>query len=424
MRRIAACKFILVIVVSVIAVSVGNSQNNQNSAIKISDNGHYFLDREGRPFFWQGDTEWELFRYFTVAEARALLTERKKQGFNVIQVMVNGVFPEWGSAKGMKTWEGIQAWKNGNPITPDEKYFERVDSIVSIADKLGIILVMGVYHAKDDDARRITVLNAKQWTSWLAKHFYHSMNVVYGMYPHADLASLPMIRTAVQGILEEDKGNHLITMHPDPSPASSSFMHTEFWLSFNTLQTWSTDLMNYDMIRSDYVRLPVKPVVDGEARYEEEDGTTPFEVRRAGYWSCLAGGFYSYGHRDNWKSPQTWRNWYATPGALQMKILGDFFRSIDWWKMVPDQTIFGKWTNGNVAARSSDGSWIVAYVTDKAPFSINLKYITASSNATGWWMNPLTGEKTRMDTFKTAESKSFIMPGGWQDAVLFLERKQ
>jgi hypothetical protein len=243
------------------------------------------------------------------------------------------------------------------------------------------------------------------------------------MYPHADIASAPVIRGTVQGILESDGGNHLITMHPDPSPASSSFMHTEFWLSFNTLQTWSTDMMNYDMVRSDYVRLPVKPVVNGEARYEEGDGTTPFQVRRAGYWSYLAGGFYSYGHRDNWKSPQTWRGWYATPGALQMKILGEFFRSIDWWKIVPDQLIFEKWINGNVAAHSSDGDWILAYLTDKAPVTLKLNYVTVSGSVTGWWINPLTGERTKTGTYKTSENRTFMIPKGWQDAVLFLEKQ-
>ena len=421
MKHNSVIRLLLIIILTVILVNKNEAQNYPASAIKISDNGHYFVDGEARPFFWQGDTEWELFRYFSAAEAKAFLVERKNQGFNVIQVMLNGVFPEWGSAKGMKAWAGLQAWKNGNPLTPDEKYFKRVDSIVSIADQLGIILVVGVYHAKDDDARRITVLNVKQWTSWLANRYLNQKNIIYSMYPHADPASFPMIRTAVQGILENDKGNHMITMHPDPSPTSSSFMHTEFWLSFNTLQTWSTDLMNYDMVRSDYVRIPFKPVVDGEARYEEEDGTTAFQVRRSAYWSCLAGGFYTYGHRDNWKSPKTWKDWYVSPGALQMKIMGDFFRSIDWWKMVPDQTIFKKWTNGNIGARSLDGNWIVAYLTDKSPDTINLGFITASSKATGWWINPLSGERTRIGEYSTTESKTFTMPSDWQDAILLLK---
>lgn len=181
-------------------------------------------------------------------------------------------------------------------------------------------------------------------------------------------------------------------------------------------------MMNYDMVRSDYVRFPPKPVVNGEARYEEEDGTSAFAVRRVGYWSYLAGGFYSYGHRDNWKSPLTWKNWYSTPGALQMKVMGDFFRSIEWWKIIPDQLIFEKWINGDVAARSSDGDWIVAYLTDKAPVTLKLNCITVSKSATGWWINPISGDRTKIGTFKTSENKTFMLPDGWEDAVLFLER--
>ena len=413
----------LILILSVVMIKEVNSQPAATTALNISENGHYFLDRNGNPFFWQGDTEWELFRYLTARDAGALLTERRKQGFNVIQVMITGVFPEWGIMTGMDSWKGIKAWKNDDPLTPDENYFRRVDSIISIAEKLDIILVIGVYHSRDNDAGRITALNAKQWAIWLARRYKDSKNIIYSMYPHAESSSATVIRGTVAGILESDGGRHLITMHPDPSPASSSFMHSEFWLTFNTLQTWSTNMMNYDMVRSDYERWPFKPVVDGEARYEEEDGTTPFEVRRAAYWSCLAGGFYSYGHRDNWKSPDTWRSWYDSPGARQMKIMGEFFRSIEWWKMIPDQTVFEKWINGNVAARSTDGGWIVAYITDKAPFRVKLNAITAGTSADAWWINPVTGERTKTGTYKTSENRNFMLPDGWQDAVLFIEKQ-
>jgi hypothetical protein len=413
----------LIFILSGMVINEGNSQTSAKTALTISENGHYFIDGSGHPFFWQGDTEWELFRYLTAKNAGALLSERKKQGFNVIQVMVTGVFQEWGVMAGMNPWTGIKAWLNDDPLKPDENYFSRVDSIISMAEKLDIMLVIGVYHARDCDAGRITAMNAKQWAAWLARRYKDQGNIIYSMYPHAEPASATVIRGTVQGILESDRGSHLITMHPDPSPASSSFMHNEFWLSFNTLQTWSTDLMNYDMVSSDYTRWPFKPVVDGEARYEEEDGTTPFAVRRAAYWSCLAGGFYSYGHRDNWKSPATWRSWYDSPGAGQMKIMGEFFRSIEWWKMIPDQSVFEKWINGNVAVRSSDGGWIAAYITGKAPFAVKLNNITAGKAADVWWISPVTGERTKTGTFKTSEIRTFTLPDGWQDAILLIEKQ-
>ncbi len=399
------------------------SQTTPNSFIKISKNGRYFVDENSKPFFWQGDTEWELFHFFPFSEAKALLLERRNQGFNVIQVMATGVYPEWGQMQGMKPWKGIQAWLNNNPLTPDENYFQRADSIIATAEEYGILLVIGIYHARDNDEGRITTQNAKTWAKWIAQRYRNSKNIVWSMYPHADPSSQPVVRATVQGILEGDGGTHLITMHPDPSPTSSSFMHKEFWLSFNTLQTWSCDLMNYDMVIADYERIPVKPAVNGEARYEDEDGITPFEVRRAGYWSYLAGGFYSYGHGNNWKSPLTWRSWFNSPGAKQMMILGNLFRSIEWWNLIPDQSIFVNRVNGNTAARSTDGDWIMAYLTNMDSVGIKLDFITESTTATGMWIDPLTGNRTRIGTFPVTENRVFIPPKGWQDAILFIGKE-
>ncbi len=394
------------------------------AAIKISENRRYFVDANGKPFFWQGDTEWELFHLLSIADAKALLLERHKQGFNAIQVMATGVYPEWGATKGMKPWDATQqAWLDNNPLTPNETYFKRADEIVAAANEYGMVLVVGVYHARDQDEGRISTQNAKTWAKWLGQRYKHASNIVWSMYPHADASSEPVVRATVQGLLEADGGAHLITMHPDPSPTSSSFLHNEFWLAFNTLQTWSSDFMNYDMVRADYLRLPAKPVVDGEARYEEEDGTTPLETRRAGYWACLAGGFYTYGHRDNWMSPQTWRGWYDSPGAKQIQVMGDLFRSIQWWHLVPDRAVLLDWTTGNAAARSSDGDWILAYLTGNSPVNVKLSSITASDLASAWWVDPRTGARTKIGIFATSRTKEFTPPSGWQDAILFVEKE-
>jgi len=416
-------KLVFSIILLILPCLQCSSQSPGSSFINISKDGRYFIDENDKPFFWQGDTEWELFHLFTVPEAKGLLLERKNQGFNVIQVMVTGVYPEWGQMQGMKPWEGMQAWLDNNPLTPDETYFKRADSIVAIAGEYGMMIAMGVYHARDNDEGRINTQNAKAWAKWLANRYKYSKNIIWSMYPHADPSSCPVVRATVQGILEGDGGTHLITMHPDPSPTSSSFMHTEFWLSFNTLQTWSTDLMNYDMVIADYKRIPVKPVVDGEARYEDEDGTTPFEVRRAGYWACLAGGFYSYGHGNNWKSPLTWRNWYNSPGARQMTILGNLFRSIEWWELIPDQSVFVNWIYGNVAARSKDGDWILAYLTKKDTVSIKMDYIIGSGTVTGWWIDPSTGDRKKIGIFNLPGKQDFIPPAEWQDVILLIKKE-
>jgi hypothetical protein len=178
------------------------------------------------------------------------------------------------------------------------------------------------------------------------------------------------------------------------------------------------------MVRLDFNLVPPKPVVNGEARYEEEDGTTPLEVRRAGYWACLAGGFHSYGHRDNWMSPRTWREWIGSPGAGQIKIMGDIFRSIAWWKLVPDLTIFTAPVMGNAAAYSPDGDCILVYLTGGASESLHLDRITAADMAVAHWINPENGVRIKIGEFSTKGVETFTPPEGWEDAVLIIGKER
>ena len=56
---------------------------------------------------------------------------------------------------------------------------------------------------------------------------------MWSMYPRAEAAYVPVCRALAEGLQEGDGGAHLITVHPDPSPASSNFLHGEPWLASN-----------------------------------------------------------------------------------------------------------------------------------------------------------------------------------------------
>ena len=92
--------------------------------IRVSGNGRYFVDQNNRPFFWLGDTQWQLFRNFTIAEAETILENRRSKGFTAIQVMLTGV------GDGTKPNLTSQTpWINNNPDNPNEDYFKHVDSV-------------------------------------------------------------------------------------------------------------------------------------------------------------------------------------------------------------------------------------------------------------------------------------------------------
>lgn len=52
--------------------------------------GRCFLDQRGDPLFWLGDTQWELFRGYTLEEAKFTLENRGRIGFTL---QVSGTKP-------------------------------------------------------------------------------------------------------------------------------------------------------------------------------------------------------------------------------------------------------------------------------------------------------------------------------------------
>src|SRR5262249_29462937 len=56
--------------------------------LKVSANGRYFVDQDGKPFFYLGDTCWLLFQRLNRDEVEEYLKDRAGKGFTVIQAYV------------------------------------------------------------------------------------------------------------------------------------------------------------------------------------------------------------------------------------------------------------------------------------------------------------------------------------------------
>ena len=391
--------------------------------IRVSADGRYFVDEGGAPFFWLGDTQWELFRCFTLEDARTILEHRKRQGFTAIQIMITGV-----GEGNLPNLAGELPWVGNDPARPNEAYFRQMDRVVEIACELGLLVVPGVFHQLQRSL--ITTANARRYARWVAQRYAYEPNIVWSMYPAAEADYVPLLRELAAGLREGDEGTHMICVHPDPAPASSSFIHGEGWLSFNMIQTWLHYELVYGMVTADYARTPAKPVVMAEGGYEgAQCGKvhTPHLVRKQAWWSCLAGGYHSYGYNGNWESPGTWSSWIDSPGAAHMGVCRQVLTGLSkWWARVPDQSVFadgaGIGLTLNAAARSPAREWVLAYLSSNAPTSIRMDGTVDGGRAEASWIDPTSGARTRIGSFATAGERTFSPPDGWDDALLLFDK--
>jgi hypothetical protein len=391
--------------------------------VRVSANGRYFVDHEDRPVFWLGTTQWELFRGYKLEDAQLILDKSKDKGFVFVQTMLVGV----GDGSRANVY-AQKPWLDDNPLTPNEAYFRNVDVVVQAARERDLILYLMPYH--QTCRKRITVADARPWARWLARRYKEVPNIVWSLIPEAKPEFVPILRELATGLREGDGGAHLITVEPDPSPYSSSFIHSETWLDFNSLQTWRNVELIYPMVAHDYNLHPVKPVLMAEGAYEQgsEYGfdVTPLWVRRQAYYSYLAGGHHAYGHNDSWRILPTWKQALDAPGARQMGILRRVFEAHpQWWRLVPDQSLFatGGQTQGRVlhlAARHPEGKWAMIYLADPAEFSVNLASLEGPRVRT-LWIDPATGESVAIESHANTGVQPFRTPAGWEDSLLILE---
>lgn len=399
------------------------------SPIRVSPNGRYFVDQNNNPAFWLGDTQWELFRLFTPDTGLKILKDRQVKGFNVILIMLTGVKAWWDDAGQNRPYtnlDGEQPWIEADPLRPNERYFQHIDSMIRLGERSAQTFIVGVYHQWHEEI--IPVEKARAWARWVARRYHDVPNLIWSMYPKAQPEFIPVCRELAAGLQEGDGGTHLISVHPDPSISSSSFLHAEPWLAFNMIQT----CVDYDQIQAtvtaDYQRTPAKPVVMAEGGYEglEFDKLqTAHHIRKQAYWTQLAGGHHVYGHNDSWRFPMDWPKWLDAPGSRHLQVFKEVITSCEaWWTLVPDQSIIasgaGSSYNLNMAARSEAGSWQLVYFSQPAEINLNLSEIPEQGR-TFTWIDPRDDSRIPGESFAAKSMPAFTTPPGWEDALLLVK---
>jgi hypothetical protein len=386
--------------------------------LRVSENRRFLVDGDGSPFFYLGDTAWELFHRLSRGEAEQYLQDRASKGFTVIQAVAISEF----DGLTVPNANGDLPLIDGDPTRPNDAYFRHVDFVVDRAAELG--LHVGLLPTWGDKVGPMlwgtgpevfTPANAAIYGEFLGAR-YSDAPIVWihgGDRVPTEPRHLETWRAMAAGLARGDGGRHLMTFHPRGNATSAAFVHDEPWLDFNMLQSGHhrRDTANDEMIETDYAREPTKPCLDGEPCYEDHpvnwDPTLgwfdDWDARKAAYRALFAGAhghtygansvfqFWDGGDPGKFGARRPWLEALDLPGASQMIHARRLLESRPVLDRVPDQALIGSGGDGARATRDRAGTYGMVYLPSGRSVTVTLGLLAGDSIAASWF-DPRTGQ--------------------------------
>ncbi len=430
----------------------------KHGRLKISPNHHYLQYEDGTPFFWLGDTGWELFSRLTLDEINLYLDNRAAKGFNVIQAVLLSEF-----SMHRPNRYGQVSLENMDPLKPNEKYFSLVDSVVKLAFHKGMFMALvatwgdKVIKIWGEGPVIFDSAKAYRYGYWLGNRYKNFPNIIWilgGDRPARNDATdvVPVWRAMANGIIDATAHRCIITYHPPGENSSSSWLHQESWLDLNMIQSSHShrDAPTWEWVSRDWNLSPTKPVLDGEPNYEDHPAHPwpkwntdsgyfrDYDVRKQLYRSVFAGGCgVTYGHHAIWQfmsereevinyADRGWINALDRPGAFQAGYLKKLMESRPMPNRMRDQSIIvsGQGEKGEhiEAFRDNGNQYAMIYLPAGKKITINTSFIK-TDNIRASWFNPRNGEYQPIGSLKRQDAMEFTPPstGVQNDWVLVID---
>jgi hypothetical protein len=422
--------------------------------IVVSPNGRFLATQSGQPFFWLGDTAWELFHRLNRQETEAFLENRRQRGMNVIQAVILAEFDGLHAPNAY----GHVPLLGDDPTRLNEPYFRHVDFVIRLAAEKG--LYIGLLPTWGDKVNAMqwgtgpvifNPENARVYGELLGRRYRSEPNLIWILGGDRDAAGFEPIWDAMAAGIAAGLGRRpLCSYHPMGGAGSSTWFHDSTWLDVNMWQSGHTqaDAPNWEMIGADYRRLPARPVLDGEPCYEDHP-IDPFtrawqpafgrfgdhDVRKAAYRAVFAGACgHTYGHHSVWQfaSPARapinhpmpyWDEAILRPGAAQLLHLKNLMLSRPYFERIPDQALLlslpGDGPNHAQATRAAGGSYAFVYLP-QANQAVQVDLSRLNRPVAAWWFDPRSAQVLPLEYY-TAPTATFRTPPAGPDWVLVLD---
>ncbi|MEX2564578.1 MAG: DUF4038 domain-containing protein [Cyclobacteriaceae bacterium] len=416
------------------------------SFLKVSKSGEYLVEEDEKPFFWLGDTAWELLHRLDLKDTELYFRDRKEKGFNVIQTVILAEL----DGLNIPNANGDQPLVHLDPEQPNEDYFAHVDKVVRLAGEMGIYIGLlptwgDKYNKKWGIGPEVfNPENAESFGKFLGNRYKDQNNIIWILggdrIPDNEEDYLINCRLA-QG-LRKGNAKHLQSLHPNGGQIASDIFGKEAWLDIDMFQSrHQKGFKEFKFTRKARKNRPVRPVIDGEPGYENIPNLLnklhlqrldDKDVRKAAYWNmCCGAAGHTYGCNELWQiySPENqglfgahfhWKEALNLPGAIQVGMMKQFFESLPWQTLIPDQTIIGgfNWENSahitGMVNREKD--LLLAYSPSGRTIKLNT-FPEGENIIHGFWFDP---EKGLLKALEQPYNNRLVVPDKKKDWILLM----
>ena len=377
----------------------------QRGVIKHAEGSYHLTYDDGKPFLYIGCTAWNGALLSTADEWEQYLSNRRNNGYSVIQLVTT----QWRGATGNA--ENETAFSGSDTIKINPSFFKRLDERIDRINDYGLIAapVMLWTYGNTSPGSFLPVESATKLATYILAR-YDANHLIWnlggdGHFLDKNEARWKQIGRSVFG---ENHHQNIVTLHAGGLSWYGLVYNRERWLDMISYQTGHRNSENVvrwktrGPVVSEWTKLVPRPIIDTEPVYE--NGYNAKEVRNSAYWSIfstpVAG--ISYGSHTIWPwlrkgdkpinhgnkepSPISWQEALYHKGSIQRGYLARFFRSIEWWNLYPaNQFLKGQpglldYKRWQMVLANPDRSLVLVYVPQQDTVqlsSLNGKQYTA-----------------------------------------------
>ncbi len=283
--------------------------------------------------------------------------------------------------------------------------------------------------------------NARSFGRLLAERYSDQTNIIWilgGDRIPEEESHFQIIRSMAHGIGEIDS-LHLMSYHPSGAQKARDHF-SDKWLDFDMYQSGHSHIaQEYQYVIESRKLTPARPVVNGEARYENIPdrfwGEKAYgwldqaDVRVSAYWSIISGAAgYTYGCNDIWQmydpnheplvqARTGWQQALHLPGSSQMGYLRKIFEALPWYELHFDQSLIlnenHQGESYQVCAVGERRNFLVAYSPIGMAMTIDLS-VLRNEPLSAYWFNPRSASLQKIGSYSNNDSIEFKpWASGW-----------